>query len=162
MPKKFLHVDEALALFQSLPSDEGSDASDNDSSDDDYCPPQSDTPQLFSDSSSDEDSDSAINIDMPGPSQSHEVSWQRKGIPRTDIPEFSEDFGPSDEILSLEDKSPTSLFMTIMTATFLESIVFQTNLYATQEGKNFVPVSLSELYKFIAINLLMGIKVSKL
>ena len=37
MPRKSLHVDEALALFQSLPSDEGSDLSDNDSSDDDYC-----------------------------------------------------------------------------------------------------------------------------
>ena len=40
-----------------------------------------------------------------------------------------------------------------MTATFMKSIVFQTNLYATQEGKNFVHVSLSEL-----LNLLMGIK----
>lgn len=40
----------------------------------------------------------------------------------------------------------------------MEEIVFQTNLYAMQEGKHFTPLTLEELYKFLAINLLMGIK----
>jgi hypothetical protein len=95
---------------------------------------------------------------MPDPSQADAVVWQRKAVPRAGIPEFLSEFGTSEEILSLEDKSPVSLFLSMLTIGFLESIVFQTNLYATQKGKTFLPLKLGEMYKFLTINLLMGIK----
>ncbi|GFT37993.1 piggyBac transposable element-derived protein 3 [Trichonephila clavipes] len=41
---------------------------------------------------------------------------------------------------------------------FIEKIVFQTNLYATQLAQSFKPMDLQEMYKFLALNLLMGMK----
>lgn len=36
--------------------------------------------------------------------------------------------------------------------------MFQTNVYATQRGKQFSPLEMDELLRYLVINLLMGIK----
>ncbi|XP_054734790.1 piggyBac transposable element-derived protein 4-like [Anastrepha obliqua] len=76
-----------------------------------------------------------------------------------DIPgEFVESVGLADHIISLEDLTPLRLFHMFWTEDLVEVISFQTNLYATQEGKPFSPTSPSEIQTFLAINMVMGIK----
>lgn len=77
---------------------------------------------------------------------------------KTVLPDFCAEAGPSNDILSLPEKNPISLFLALFTTILMQEIVFQTNLYATQEGKQFTPLTLEELYRSLAINLLMGIK----
>lgn len=66
--------------------------------------------------------------------------------------------GRKKEILELEDHSPLSLFLALFSISLMEGIIFQTNLYANQLGKQFVDLKVNEFYQFLAINLLMGIK----
>lgn len=40
----------------------------------------------------------------------------------------------------------------------MELLVFQTNLYAQQQGKPYTPTTLEEMRSFLGLNLLMGIK----
>lgn len=155
MSRKKLDVNEALQLFYDLPSDNESVVSGSDS-DKDFIPPLDTASDSDAVSSQTEDEDEDINL--PGPSHTTEIRWKRKGDARANVPAFLEKSGPADEIILMEDKSPLALFLSLFTITFIESIVFQTNLYATQEGKPFKPLELQELYKFLAINLLMGIK----
>lgn len=76
-----------------------------------------------------------------------------------DIPgEFVESVGLADHIINLEDVTPLRLFRMFWTEDLVEVISFQTNLYATQEGKLFSPTSPSEIQTFLAINMVMGIK----
>lgn len=58
------------------------------------------------------------------------------------------------------DITPISVFESFFDETLLETILFQTNLYACQanKGVNPSPLKLYELKRFIGINLLMGIK----
>ncbi|KFM77001.1 PiggyBac transposable element-derived protein 4, partial [Stegodyphus mimosarum] len=60
--------------------------------------------------------------------------------------------------MNREDPSPLGLLLSLFSVDFMENMVFQTNLYATQSEKNFNPISLKELATFLAINILMGIK----
>ncbi|GBM01711.1 PiggyBac transposable element-derived protein 4 [Araneus ventricosus] len=156
MPKRFLSADEALLLFNELPSDNDSQVSSEDSADEEALP-QSDLGES-------EDvlppipSDSDEEVDAPGPSNIPEVKWVRKGKARTEVPDFIEYSGPSEEILELDDHSPLALFLALFSMSIMESIVFQTNLYSTQKGKNFSPLTQNELYRFLAINLAMGLK----
>lgn len=48
--------------------------------------------------------------------------------------------------------------MSFLTIAFMEKLVFETNLYATQKGKPFSPITLKDMMIFIGINMLMGIK----
>ncbi|XP_054744277.1 piggyBac transposable element-derived protein 4-like [Anastrepha obliqua] len=76
-----------------------------------------------------------------------------------DIPgEFVESVGLADHIISLEDVTPLRLFRMFWTEDLVEVISFQTNLYATKEGKPFSPTSPSEIQTFLAINMVIGIK----
>ncbi|GBM15863.1 Chimeric ERCC6-PGBD3 protein [Araneus ventricosus] len=159
MPKRFLSADEALLLFNELPSDNDSEVSSEDSADEEALP-QSDLgesedvlPPIPSDSD-----EEVIDVDAPGPSNIPEVKWVRKGKARTEVPDFIEYSGPSEEILELDDHSPLALFLALFSISIMESIVFQTNLYSTQKGKNFSPLTQNELYRFLAINLAMGLK----
>lgn len=58
---------------------------------------------------SDTDEEDA-DANLPGPSQISEVKWEKKGKVRTEIPNFSEFSGLSEEILDLEEHSPLSFF----------------------------------------------------
>ena len=154
MPKKYLTTDEAILLFQELPSDNDSVISEEISSEEENAT----VSHPISDS--DEDiitSDEPADVDEPGPSNVETIVWKKKGKARIELSPFTEYSGPSAEILEMEDHSPLALFLELFPKSHFENIVFQTNLYATQEGKNFKPVSLEEIYRFIAINLLMGI-----
>ncbi|GFT13178.1 probable ATP-dependent RNA helicase DHX34 [Nephila pilipes] len=94
----------------------------------------------------------------PGPSQISNVTWVKKQELDKLIPNFSEEQGPSDDITSIKFPAPIDIFLSIITVTFIEKIVLQTNLYASQSGKKFSAVSLEEMLVFLAINLVMGIK----
>lgn len=60
--------------------------------------------------------------------------------------------------MGMEDPSPIVLFLSIISVAFMEEIVFQTNLYATQTGKSYSQVTLQELYLFLTINILIRVK----
>ncbi|KFM74738.1 hypothetical protein X975_04463, partial [Stegodyphus mimosarum] len=92
-----------------------------------------------------------------GPSQALEITWEKREEALVN-PEFSDRTGPSVEVLSMEDKSLIEPFLFLFEMTLMETIVFQTNLYATQKKKPFNSLNLSEFLKFLGINLLMGIK----
>lgn len=72
------------------------------------------------------------------------------------INDFSEITGPVDIPEDIE--TPVDIFMCLVDVAVLENIVFQTNLYATQNGKPFVPTTFTEIKMFLAINVLMGLK----
>lgn len=159
MPKRFLSADEALSLFNELPSDNESIVSSESISDEEELP-QSDLGgnQDVHGISSDSDEEDVDDANVPGPSQIPDMKWIKKGKVRTEVPKFTEFSGPSGEILDLEDHSPLALFLVLISISLMEDIVFQTNLYATQQGKTFSALTLKELYRFIAINLTMGLK----
>ena len=58
----------------------------------------------------------------------------------------------------LPEKDPISVFLEVFPYQLMEHILFHTNLYATQSGRTFSLLTLVELYIFLGINLLMGIK----
>lgn len=75
-------------------------------------------------------------------------------------PVFTETVGPCN--IALDEETPVDIFLCLFPITLFENIVFQTNLYATQEssknGRHFIPTNLNEMKTFFAINILMGIK----
>lgn len=64
----------------------------------------------------------------------------------------------ADDILQIENITPTKLFRLFWTPDLIETISFQTNLYATQKGAPFTPTTPEEIEVFLALNLVMGIK----
>lgn len=86
-------------------------------------------------------------------------SWQKRNSRLIDnAEEFEEDSGVVDRIKNMLDPTPLKLFSQLFTHELMELIVFQTNLYATQAGKNFIPTTIDEIRVFLGINLYMGIK----
>lgn len=159
MSRKYLSKEEALALFSELPSDDESVISNGSTSDEEYVQPpdfSSNDEDILDEEEHDDMTSSSVS--RPSPSRSSEITWVAKGATKTVLPDFCAEAGPSDDILSLEEKTPISLFLALFTSVLMQEIVFQTNLYSTQEGKQFTPLTLEELYRFLAINLLMGIK----
>ncbi|GBN25398.1 hypothetical protein AVEN_123050-1 [Araneus ventricosus] len=154
MPCKGLDVSEALDLFQELPSDTDSIVSNESSDTEEYS---------FSEiieSDSDEESikdDEYKDINIPGLSHPIPIHWRKRGLVSKSIPDFDSEAGPSDEVLNMEDHSPIAIFLTF-SVQLMENIVFQSNLYATQSGKSYSPLTLQELFLFLAINLTMGVK----
>ena len=157
MPRRGLSISEALALLEEIPSDPESEIPGDTTDDEDYAPPQSPTeppPDDFDEDSDETDED----INLPGPSQPVNVIWRKKQSVNRQNPEFNSETGPSSEIMEMQDPSPIGLFFAIISVAFMEKIIFQTNLYATQSGKSYSQLTLGELYLFLAINILMGIK----
>lgn len=66
--------------------------------------------------------------------------------------------GPTDIIENMSSHNNFAIFESIITSEIIEHIVFQTNLYAQQSGKYYIPTNASEIRVFIGINFLMGIK----
>jgi uncharacterized protein YqeY len=74
------------------------------------------------------------------------------------INEFHGDPGPN---ISSEKEDPIEIFGSLFEDELFEHIVYHTNLYATQKlggSTAFKPTNADEIKKFLAINLLMGIK----
>ncbi|KAK9694589.1 Transposase IS4 [Popillia japonica] len=63
---------------------------------------------------------------------------------------FREDFGPN--ILE-EIETPVETFLYLFTEQFIEKLVFETNLYSTQEGGLFIPTTFDEMMSFLGINI---------
>ena len=172
MPKRGLTIEEALQIFEDIPSDASSDISEYISSDEAEIPKLSDEIDILSDESDIEpaidestapvlsvpSTSSSSEISLPGPSTAAEIAWTKKAAVKTSVPEFSSRTGPSDEVLNMEDKSPLSLFLSFLSLPYMETIVFQTNMYAFQKEKPYSSLDLAEFLRFLAINLLMGIK----
>lgn len=74
--------------------------------------------------------------------------------------EYTGGGGIADDILQIENITPTKLFRLFWTPDLIETISFQTNLYATQKGAPFTPTTPEEIEVFLALNLVMGIKKS--
>lgn len=66
--------------------------------------------------------------------------------------------GPTTIIESMPSHDNFSIFTAIVTPEIIDHIVFQTNLYAQQSGKTYIPTNSSEIRVFIGINFLMGLK----
>ncbi|GFR31416.1 DDE_Tnp_1_7 domain-containing protein [Trichonephila clavata] len=157
MPRKGLDICEALALFQELPSDTESIVSDESSDTEEYSLSEIIESHSNDGSIYDDESD-ANDINMPGPSQPIMIRWEKRGKIQKTIPNFDSETGTSDEIMNMDDQSPVAIFLALFSVQLMESIVFQSNPYATQSGKNFSPLTLEELILFLAINLTMGVK----
>lgn len=85
-------------------------------------------------------------------------TWDNEDREITACPDFIEKQGPSDAINNMEDKSPLAIFKRFFDDEIIQHIVFQTNLYATQEGKPYKPTDSNEIQIFLGINLFMGMK----
>lgn len=107
----------------------------------------------------DDDEDEEVNDpSLQGTSTHPQVpTWELKYRSQKIISDFTSETGPSNELLELEENTPIAVFLTMFRDVLMDHIVFET-IYATQGGKPFSPLSLEELYAFIGINLLMGIK----
>ncbi|GFV33730.1 uncharacterized protein TNCV_4568451 [Trichonephila clavipes] len=86
------------------------------------------------------------DISVPGPSRISKVTWKNKASVKIRNIPFTEQSGPSDEITSLQDPSPIKIFFTLFSISFIETTVYQTNLYAMQKGNAFTPVIVQDKY----------------
>lgn len=73
-------------------------------------------------------------------------------------PVFLSDSNLSPDLLSMENKSPYNLFLQMFLDSLIEVILFQTNLYAQQSQKPYIPATKQELKTFLGLNILMGLK----
>ncbi|GFR14303.1 uncharacterized protein TNCT_82251 [Trichonephila clavata] len=76
-------------------------------------------------SSSSENTDIGEEIDdisVPGPSRISKVTWENKASVKIRYLPFTEQNGPSDKTTSLQDPSPISIFLTLFSISFMETI----------------------------------------
>ncbi|XP_054719241.1 piggyBac transposable element-derived protein 3-like [Uloborus diversus] len=150
-----IKIEEAFSLHEE-PEQERTESSDvssygNDSDDEDYIPDEEDDFSMNEEENVDD-----VNH-VPDLSVSSAFTWEKRDVVKSN-PHFISRTGPSDEVLALMDPSPVAIFLLLLRMDFIERIVSQTNLYATQMQKPFTPLELKEFLRFLAINLLMGIK----
>ena len=129
----------------------------------------------MSDSSEDDSSERGISSKLGDSSDSSEVSDDSsEGNDNSSDDEINENTwdwdynAPKRKLKSFNDKSnilhqngfkfrPIDAFMLLFTEELLELIWKQTNIYGQQENKiNWTSVSISDIKKWIAINILMG------
>lgn len=82
--------------------------------------------------------------------------WEEKSRCFDNHP-FTSDFGPNIPDHSI---STLDIFFCLFPKSFIETLVRQTNLYATQTKKKFEKVTFNEMKQFLGINILMGLKKS--
>ena len=155
MSPKGLSVSEALALFEEFPSNTDSIISNDSTDTEEYS--ISDVIEFdINDGSTQDDEEDELN--MPGPSQPIFIRWKKRSVINKTVPDFDSETGPSEEILNMDDHSPIAIFLALFSVQFMESIVFQSNIYATQLGKSYTSLTLQEFYLFLAINFAIGVK----
>ena len=86
--------------------------------------------------------------------------WRKKSYGSSSLPVFEEYCGPNKNFYDEDSNgiSPIDIFKNIVDEELLQSIAFQTNLYATQKEKSYKPTNVKELEIFIGINFLMAMK----
>ena len=92
-----------------------------------------------------------------GDSSDSMTNIQRKWTKRecvTTVPLFTLNTGAVRELF--HDDSATGIFCHLFDDCLIDHIVFQTNLYATQNEKRFEPVCSSELHAFLGLTILFG------
>ena len=158
MARKGLSLSEALKVLEELPSDSESESAD--SSDTEVYTPEPILQYESDDASAvDEDISDEDDLSQPGTSTQPQIpTWISKQRLQKTLPDFSSISGPSEKFWELPEKSPIEIFQEIFSIELMEHIVFETNLYATQSSKQFSPLTIAELYIFLGINMLMGIK----
>lgn len=84
------------------------------------------------------------------------ITWARNGsINPAGV--FSSYSGPTHHITNLSNPSPYDMCCQFISDDIVNSIVFQTNLYAEQQGNRYTPTNEEEIRTFIGINFTMGI-----
>ena len=84
--------------------------------------------------------------------------WRKKEYDHT-IPNFTEYCGENKDVFAnLINISPIGIFDYFLDEEICNHIVFETNLYATQKGTKYKPITNDELKCFIGINFLMAMK----
>uniref|UniRef100_A0A0L8IDA1 PiggyBac transposable element-derived protein domain-containing protein n=1 Tax=Octopus bimaculoides TaxID=37653 RepID=A0A0L8IDA1_OCTBM len=71
---------------------------------------------------------------------------------------FTKPSGVAKDIQEMQEPIPYAIFRKLFTDNIIEHIVFHTNLYAVQPGKNLVPITAKKTITFLAINLMLGVK----
>lgn len=104
---------------------------------------------------SSDDVDAALStFTEPHARQEGQRRWKKKDNSTT-LPQFTEKEGyNADEFVNSD--TPTEVFFKYFDKDIREKIVFETNLYAVQKGRNFQPITDRELLGFIGINFMMG------
>ncbi|CAH1998897.1 unnamed protein product [Acanthoscelides obtectus] len=118
-------------------------------------------PERVSDSDSSYSDDDLIPLaDLQKKLSLDKFVWEKVSTNYTAPQEFTKDSGPCN--ISDDMERPVEVFLCPFPDSLFYHIVFQTNLYATQasarSGKLFTPTNTMEMKKFVAINILMGIK----
>ena len=98
------------------------------------------------------------DLNMPGPTQPIFLHWKKHSVINKTVPDFDSETRPLEEILNVDNHSPIAIFLALFSVQFMESIVFQSNIYATQLGKSYTSLTLQEFYLFLAINFAIGVK----
>lgn len=70
---------------------------------------------------------------------------------------FSSHFGPAQHIADIHNETPYDMCCKFISKDIIDSIVFQTNLYAQQTGKRYTQSNETEIRAFIGMNFIMGI-----
>ncbi|XP_040072344.1 piggyBac transposable element-derived protein 4-like [Ixodes scapularis] len=139
-------------VIEDIPSDDESGES---TTDDETEIEEGDAEPSESESSQDSDDDLMA---CTTPTSSSAKRWVKKDY-RPQLNACAEASGVQDSLkIDAQDKRPADVFLELVPEDFIEDIVFQTNLYATQTGKAFSPTNKEEIKTFLAINMLMGIK----
>lgn len=152
---------------ENIPSDSASDEEDYGASDDEndvnqILPPIEQMMQWDSDSDVDDQDDDQIQsrncFERSVANQSPE--WTKNdSIYDPNIGEFVESTGPT---IPADWRTPSKIFLHLFPHDLIEKIVYETNLNATQKAggtaRTIKQTNVNEFKKFLAINLLMGIK----
>lgn len=94
----------------------------------------------------------------PADNEFFDPLWINEIMPDLEIQEFIGNAGPTETITDIENPSPIDIYRNLFPDYLIDRIVFETNLYATQKGKPYVPTTDNEIRTFIGISILMGIK----
>lgn len=144
-----LDVHEALLQFDDIPTE---DEEDSEEEDDDSLGLSLIQPQdmTFVANNSDDDDDKSSSDEEERPAR----TWEKTPKASSEN-DFKEPEGP---VKSFFDHCITAddYFLTFLDPSIRESIIFQTNLYATQNSKRWKPLDDSDLLGFLGINILMG------
>lgn len=106
------------------------------------------------------DSHDTSSIVLPTHSVDHpfiEPQWDKDNEMFTN-PVFLSDSNLAPHILMMENKSPYNIFLEMFPDSLIDTILFQTNLYAQQSQKPYTPATKQELKTFLGVNILMGLK----
>ncbi|GFX40952.1 DDE_Tnp_1_7 domain-containing protein [Trichonephila clavipes] len=111
MPRKGLDICEAHALFKELPFNTETIVSDENGDTEEYS--LSEIIERHSDDESIHNESDADDINLPGPSRPIMIRWEKCGKIQKTIRNFDVETGPSEEIMNMDDQSPSAIFLTL-------------------------------------------------